>query len=85
MRPSLRGACLIASPDFCAYNCAPSPSVRSLLDGLPDLVDDGGLDALGRLVQHQDASVSVNNARAMANCCCWPPLSTPPLRFSIWS
>ena len=52
------------------------------LNRVADLVDDVRLNAFGRLVQQQDLGL-VSKARAMASCCCCPPLSTPPLRWSI--
>jgi hypothetical protein len=51
-------------------------------DGALDVLDDRGLDALGRLVEDQQARPKAS-ARPMASCCCWPPERSPPRRRSI--
>ena len=52
-------------------------------DDAADVLDDRRLDALGRLVEHEQASAPAASARAMASCCCWPPERSPPRRCSI--
>ena len=50
-------------------------------DHVLDLLDDVGLDSLGRFIEQDDLG-SVSSARAMASCCCWPPDRFPPRRLS---
>ena len=59
------------------------PLVVELHDDVADLVDDVGLDALGRLVE--DDELGLDRQRApIASCCCWPPDRSPPRRRSIF-
>src|SRR5262249_61337760 len=52
------------------------PEIAQVDDGAADILDDRGLNALGRLVQQQQA-------RPMASCCCCPPERSPSRRPSM--